>query len=263
MFHDFIYDGIILSNMGYTVCSFGEKGSENSVGSTITFNTIPLFNGAKHELISTNYDNCLECTFQICKNPCNDANLEISMQDFIDLSNWLNRKNFHKFKFINDDYYDLYFEASFNLSRIEINGKICGVELHMITNRPFALREPIRCKIKNIIKNGNKNIMNDSCEEGFIYPNIKITMVESGDFCITNLSDGERKTIVKNVVAGEIIEMNYPMITSSIESHKIQNDFNWKFFRLVNSFYNRKNNIVISIPCEIEITYSPVVKVGI
>lgn len=263
-FYDFQYDGLNLSDMGYMICSFGTKGLETiSNGSQIIFNTVSTLNGAKHELLSSQYNDCLEATFQICKNPCYDDDLEISMSDFLNLTSWLSRKEFHKFKLLKDDYLDLFFEASFNISRIEMNGKLYGLELNMVTNRPFALQEANKITIKNIATNGRKSFNDTSNEEGIIYPSsMKITMLASGDLSITNLLDNGRVTTIKNVTAGEVITLSYPMITSSLSSHKIQNDFNWKFFRIANTFKTKKNDLIISLPCNIEITYSPIVKIG-
>ena len=53
------------------------------------------------------------------------------------------------------------------------------------------------------------------------------------------------------------------MISSSLDSHKVQNDFNWAFFRLENTFRDKKNKITLSLPCTVKITYSPIVKVTI
>lgn len=262
-FYDFQYDGLNLSDMGYTICSFGSNGLQTiSNGAQIVFNTVSTLNGAKHELLSTQYNDCLESTFQICKNPCYDDDMEISMSDFLDLTSWLSRKEFHKFKLLKDDYLDLYFEASFNVSRIESSGKLYGLELNMVTNRPFALQEPIKITIKNLVKNGMKSFNDTSNEEGFIYPSpMKITIQESGDLSIYNALDG-RTMIIKNCIAGEVITLDYPMISTSDSLHKIQNDFNWKFFRVANTFKNKKNDLTISLPCIIEITYSPIIKIG-
>ena len=75
-------------------------------------------------------------------------NLEISIDELRSLSKWLNRKEFHKFKILSDEYLDIYFEASFNISKIELNGKIYGLELTLKTNRPFALQEPKNITLK-------------------------------------------------------------------------------------------------------------------
>ena len=261
--HNFEYDNHLLSDFGYTICNFGSEGLQTiSNGSQITFNTVSISNGMKHELTSTEYENCLESVFQICKNPCGINNLEMSVDEVRILSRWLNRKGFHKFKILNDEYLDIYFEASFNISKIEIDGRIYGLELELKTNRPFALQEPKKITIKNLIENGKHSIKNLSEEEGYIYPEVEIIINENGNLSIYNAIEN-RTTYIANCVAGEIIKMNYPIIESSINNHEIQNDFNWNFFRIANTFENNLNNITISLPCTIKITYSPIVKVGI
>lgn len=260
--YDFEYDGLILSDMGYIVCKFDSEGLQTiSNGSQITFNTVPTLNGAKHELSNIEYSDCLKTTFQICKNPCHN-NLEINIRDLRDLMSWLNRKEFHKLKFLNDEYLDLFFEASFNISRIEFGGKIYGLELEMITNRPFALRESQCITISNTSNNGKKTIYSISDEEGYIYPHMEITIKSTGTLDIFNDLD-DRHMVISNCSNGERITLDYPIISTSLPSHEIQNDFNWNFFRIANTYKNNKNNLTISIPCDIKITYHPIIKVGI
>ncbi len=261
--HDFEYDGITLSEVGYMVCEFDSGGLQTvSNGSQITFNTVSTLNGQKYELTDTEYSECIKTTFQICKNPCQHRNLEISISDLRNLMSWLNRKNFYKFKLLDDEYLDLYFEASFNVSKITFGDKICGLELEMTTNRPFALHEPISIIIKNTEMNGTTIIDDISDEEGFIYPHVEVDILENGTLTIYNSLEN-RTTEIKNCVAGEKIILDYPVIYSSIPSHKIQNDFNWNWFRIFNTFKNSRNDISISIPCTIKLKYSPIIKVGI
>ena len=101
-----------------------------------------------------------------------------------------------------------------------------------------------------------------SQEEGFIYPYTEITIKRDGNLDIYNALE-DRHTRIFDCVAGEVITMDYPVIQSSISSHNIQNDFNWKFFRVANTCENSRNDLTISIPCEIKIKYSPIVKVGL
>jgi hypothetical protein len=261
--YDFEYDGLNLSSFGYVLCNFDSKGLQIiSNGSQITFNTTSTLNGAKHELTSTEYENCLESVFQICKNPCNADNIEITIDELRVLSRWLNRKGFYKFKILSDEYLDIYFEASFNISKIEMDGKLYGLELELKTNRPFALQEPKKIVLKNLVANGEHSIIDHSDAEGYIYPEVEITLNESGNLSIYNAIEN-RTTYIANCVAGETIKMNYPIIESSIVDHKIQNDFNWNFFRIANTFRNKTNKITISLPCTIKILYSPIIKVGI
>lgn len=305
--YDFEFDGKNLSDFNFVICQFDSKGLNTvSNGSKITFNRVSTFCGAKHHLTSTEYEDCLETTIQICKNYCSSDIKEVSNAEFRELTRWLNRKKFLKFKILDEDYIDLYFEASFNINRIEFDGMLYGLELEVITNRPFALKEPrtfniqVRRKytwekhsnINGVEKteyvssydrnlypddgtiNGyhyvffkeeldNKYILNDaSYEEGYIYPYIEITVKEDGNLNIYNAIE-DRNTYIANCVAGEIITMNYPIIQSSISSHNIQNDFNYNFFRVANTFENSRNDLTISLPCVIKIVYSPIVKIGL
>lgn len=51
------------------------------------------------------------------------------------------------------------------------------------------------------------------------------------------------------------------LFSTSNPEHKIQNDFNYIFFRIANSYENRMNMLTFSLPVMAEITYSPYVKV--
>lgn len=261
--YDFEFDGVRLSDKGFIICSFDELNVETiSIGSYIEFNMIPTLNGTKHELINSTYEDCLTTTFCICKNICGNNDVYVSLEETRDIMRWLNRKNFHKFKLIDDEYSNIYFEASFNVSKMEINGRVCGFEIEMFTNRPFALMEPVILNIENEDVDGVISILSKSDEEGYISPDMSITINEDGDFKLTNNRD-DRVMIIKNCKAGEVITIKYPVIESSYKDHDIYNDFNWKFFRISTTFKNRENELKISIPCSIKLKYNPIVKVGI
>ena len=260
---DFEFDNTNLSDRGFVICSFGEKGLDTvSNGSQITFNTISTLGGAKHELISSQYEDCLETTIQICKFSCGADIEEITPTEFRELTRWLNRKSFKKFKPLSEEYIDLYYEAIINVGRIEMDGKLFGLELEISTNRPFALKEPKTIIIKNLVQDGKHSINDVSHEEGYIYPYTEITIAESGNLNIYNAIE-DRNTYVANCIAGEVITMDYPVIQSSISSHNIQNDFNWNFFRIANTYENSRNDLTVSLPCTIKVKYSPIVKVGL
>lgn len=260
---DFEFDGKRLSDFGMILCHFGEnRTSAVSDGSRISFNTVPVLGGSKYESTSSEYKECLETILQICKTPCNNNTMELSDSEYRQLKKWLSRKRFLKFKILCEGYMDIYFEAAFNINRVEIDGRLVGLELEVVTNRPFALKEPKAINIKNTVANGKHSINDTSHEEGYIYPHTEITVNESGDLKITNAIEN-RNTIIKNCQKGEVITMDYPVISSSISSHNIPNDFNWNFFRVANTFDNSRNDLTISIPCFIKIEYSPIVKIGI
>ena len=260
---DFEYAGKNLSDFGFIICNFGDKGLDTvSNGSVISFNTVSNLGGSKHNLVSTQYEDRLETTIQICKNSCIADVAEISATEFREITKWLSRKRFLKFKILDEDYIDLYYEASFNINRIEINGRTYGLELEVVTNRPFALKEPKTIIIKNLVQDGKHSFHDTSYEEGYIYPYTEITVAEDGNLDIYNAIE-DRHTYIANCIADEVITLDYPVIQSSISSHDIQNDFNWQFFRVANAYDNNKNDLTISLPCTIKLKYSPIVKVGL
>lgn len=261
--YDFLYDNALLSDMGYIICKFDGSGTDTiSNGSVITLNTVSSMNGAKNELSSAVYDEPITATFQICKHPCIYDEREITSDEARELMRWLNRKEFHKFKLINDEWHNIYLEASFNVSRIEVDGLLMGFELDMVTNSPFAHMESVNILIDNKVKNGSKIIYFESDEEGFIYPEMEITVKADGDLEIGNEFE-DRDMVIKNCKNGEVIKVNYPIIESSLADHKIMNDFNWKFFRLARTINKYKNIVTFSLPCVVKMSYSPIVKIGI
>lgn len=261
--YDFYYDGLNLSDKGFIICKFDSDGINiSSNGSHITFNTVQTMNGIKHELVGSKYNDYLTATFQICKHPCRGNDSEISIEESRDIMKWLNRKEFHKFRILNSDYINIFFEATFNVSKIEYNGSICGFELEVITNRPFAVHEPIPITINRTSEEKKIEIYSQSDEEGYIYPDMEIRIEEDGDFKLYNDLE-DRTMIINNCKSGEVITIKYPIIYSSFEEHKIQNDFNWRFFRIANTYRNHINKLTISIPCVIKLSYSPIIKVGI
>lgn len=262
--NDFLYGEHYLHDFGMILCSFGgSKGLETiDNGSEVTFNTTPTQFGSKFVKTSSVYETVLTTTLQICKSPCHGDDMEISSDTFRELTKWLCRENFLKLKFMGEYYIDLYYEAKIKVSRIEIDSRLVGLELEIETNRPFALKEQKLITIKNTEPNGTYSINDTSHKEGHIYPHTEITVLADGDLDIYNAME-DRKTHIANCVAGEVITMNYPIITSSLPSHNIQNDFNWTFFRLANTYENSRNDLTISIPCTMKVKYSPIVKVGL
>lgn len=264
-FEDFEYDGKQLSDLGYMVCEFSSNGINVIKGANINLNTVSNSYGTKNYLVNSKYDNVLEDTFQICKNTCNNDNMELDVNEQRALTRWLNRKNYHKFKYLTYDYLDFYFEATFNVSYIERGGKIYGLELEMVTNKPFALSKEKDYKLEILDSNQTIVLIDESDDEGCICPHMRITIGDiGGDFKISNtVGDKTDTMIIKNCTAGEEIVVDYPIIYSSVLSHKIQNDFNWKFFGISNTNNNRVNKITVSLPCTIEMGYSPSVKLGL
>lgn len=264
---DFEYNGIRASDHNIMVCTFGtgNVGIENvNYGSQITFNTTPMYNSNLFLLTSSLYSEAASYTFQICKHPDSIDNKEDSFfttdeQRFI--YRWLNRNDgFFPLKIFIPDFGNAIFNGSFNITAVELSGEVIGYELSFQMSTPFALQERRRITYDFKSSSDKFTFMDISDNIGYIYPNLKIICNSSGDLELHN-SIENRTTIIKNCSVGEEISIDeYLNISTSLTEHKIQNDFNYIFFRVSNTFDERKNTLSVSIPCKIIIEYNPILK---
>lgn len=262
---DFEYDGRYLSDLGFIVCDFNSPSDANIVnsGSKLTFNTVSHRKGKKHSLVNTQYDECIQTTFDICKNPDLYDDLEISTEEYRGIVRWLNRQKFLKFRIFDDEneLTPCYYEASFNISKIKIREKLYGIELEMTTNRPYGVGRERR-KTYEFINTEDIFVLKDISDEiGYIYPTIIITCNKSGDLKISNDIVG-CQMIIKNCSEGEVITIDGETqnITTTDDTHDVYDDFNYDFFKIGNTINNRCNNIKASLPCKIELIYAPIIK---
>lgn len=265
---DFEYDGQYLSEYGFIICDFNYSTTavEATAGSVITFNKVPRNQGKIFSLASTQYGECITTTFDICKNPdiYDLDHREISSDEFTDIMRWLNRREYLKFAVLEDAEYEhelCYYMASFNVSKIKINEKLYGMRLVLETDKPFGYGQEYET-VFNFTRAGESKVLTDkSYEIGSIYPTVTIECKSSGDLSLYNELE-DCKTVIKNCSSGEIITLHGDtmIIESSLDSHDICNDFNFEFFRIGNDFSDKNNVITASIPCEITIVYSPVIK---
>lgn len=264
---DFEYDGQCLSDYGFILCSFGGQSDTNTIsaGSKITFNKVKRHYGKTHSLTSSEYQECIQSEFEICKNVCDNAELFITDDEFRDVMRWLNRKKFLRFRLLDKEELQeaetCYYDASFNIDKILVDGVLCGLKLTMETNRPFGYGQEYK-KVININDTSANYIFVDTSDEiGHTYPDVIIEIKQGGTLVLKNESE-PCTTQIKNCVVGEIITMHGDthIIESSRNSHELYNDFNFDFFKIGNTFTSRDNVISSSLKCTLTIKYNPVIK---
>lgn len=267
---DFEYDNQYLSDYGFIICDFNFSSGANEVdaGSTITFNKISRHSGKRYGLSSTQYDECITTSFDICKNPdiYDPEDMEISNDEYRDIMRWLNRREFLKFQVIDDgnDNFErdtCYYNASFNVNKIKINEKLCGMRLTMETDKPFGYGQEQSVSWTFSDSNVSKILSDISDEIGYTYPTVIITINRNGDLSLYNELEN-CTTVIKNCKVGEVITLNgdTQIITTTYAGHDICNDFNFEFFRIGNTINNRNNRISVSLPCNVVIKYTPIIK---
>lgn len=265
---DFEYDGILLSSFNLVVCNFSGGGGIDtvSIGNKLTLNKIKAANSSKHKTTGYKYDEVFSTSFQIGKVGCNTDNNVISDIELNKILRWLNRKNNFKFKVIYDDgsFSNAYYNGIFNVEAIKYGDDIIGLNLKFESDSPYAYMDNITFEQK-IDQINSSLIINDvSMETGYIYPDVKIELLEPGNIIINNEYD-PNPIIINNCVLGEIIILNgdSKIISSNIPQHTtLANDFNYNFLRIVNQYNNVKNVFTSNLNCKITITYSPILKVG-
>lgn len=266
MVTDFIYDGLRLSDFGYTVVSFdGSRGGEVDTDSQLSYNHVSMMSGKRQPYITSTYDDPLKMEIQIGKNVCtadkSESMFNISVEDMEFLKRWLVRPHPHKLSVVGDDYLGFYWMGSFNVTEHVFGDGRIGATLEFECDAPFGYKDDVVVYGDlNADETFRYNCLSD--EIGWIYPDITITVKEDGDLQIKN-SDG-RVTEIKNCRANEVITIDKNLqISSSSASHKIADDFNYVFYRVNNSFNSVVNTLNTNLAISYEIRYSPYAKVVI
>jgi len=266
---DFEFNGERLSDYMMTIANFDSLSEIKDIANLVTINNIKSSNSNKYISVGYSYDDVLQVDFQVCKDTCKTPkNLNISDIELNRLMRWLNRKSYGKFKPIYDDisFMNTYFEGTFNVQPIYINGNIVGLSLSFRTNAPYGFIEPLYYNFEFKSLEDEFTIFDISDEVGHLYCNVTITCLEAGDLIIKNSLDEDNDVVIKNCQTGEVITMQgeQKIIMTSRTSHDtLPNDFNYNFFRINNYYDNTENVYTSSLNCIVEIVYSPIRKVGI
>ena len=239
---DFEFDNEKLSDYGMIIATIdGGAGVETvQSGANLSFTQIKPTGSDKFRLYHGKYEECYTTTFQILKSPCNvndQDDLYLTSDLVSQLQRWLCRKNkYYKFKVLDQPgYEDLYWNATFSCSEIQLCGRVIGLELTMTTDAPYAYKDEI-CITYDCKTNISFSLYDESDEIGYIYPyvSIKINGV-SGDFILTNSLDSKTCKI-SSCLSGEtlILDGENQIITSDNQSHSsLPSDFNYYFPKII------------------------------
>lgn len=282
---DFEFEGEKLSDYGMMICNFDGAGGIETVssGADIIFNRTKPCGSYNFNIFSSAYDSAYTAVFQVCKSPCSagsHGDLFFSVTEVSSLQRWLCRKNmFGKFKIFQEGYEDLYWNAAFSAKQIELNGSVVGLELTLYTDSPFAYMDEVVIE-KDFSGNSSSDeysldIFDMSDEEGYIYPDIKITLFEDGKdimedgkikykkaFVLKNSMDN-KITIIQNCHSGEVIEINGKNHIIFSHARELAGDFNYFFPKIINNYTENKNTFTCNLKCRIGFSYSPVRKTGL
>lgn len=258
---DFTFRDETLSSYGYMICEFNSLSGATTIttDSQKSFSSIQMYGGKYHPIIYHTYDNTLIIEMDICKLE-NSENKIISPAESATIKRWLGSPYACKLTIDNDDLSGYFWNGSFNVEEIHYALGHIGFHLTFTSTAPFGYKDMVNYS-GYVAQNGSIIITDTSDEEGYIYPDIEITLAASGNLKITNQFD-KRVCIINNCSSGETITMTHLLqILSSKKSHNLGDDFNYKFIRINNEFKNVDNELTFNLPCNYTIKYNPIAKV--
>lgn len=262
---DFEFDGKRLSDFGCVMTSFsGMQNGEVPSGASLTFSSAKSLTSDKFDLFSSTYDSPFSASFGICKNPCESNDMYyMTPYEVSALQRWLCRRTkYCKFKVLSDGFEDIYWNGYFTSQEELLGGNIVGLQLTFTADAPYAYMEDITLRFENEAE--SSFIIDDvSYEEGYIIPDVVITLKEGGEFSLINSRDS-RTMRVENCSNGEVLTISgkYLLIESTDSNHDLSQDFNFVFPRIFNLYDDTRNIFTPSLACDIEIKYTPAIKVG-
>ena len=264
MITDFIFDGRSLSSMGYILLM---QNSED----TIEVSSMSLIDikGARNDrayATGYKYESNYTGTYTIIKDFCEDPdNPDMSDEEISEVSRWLCRKQYKWFRFVDDENNDIWHKVYITARKQMIGDSVVGMEITLHSNAPYGFsREIISSYVCNDDNSRQFKLFINSDEEGYIYPDIEIKVLEAGNLRLRNATEG-RITELKNCKANEVIKF-YGWDVQQIESteeHDYIKDFNYKFPRLHNLYTISENIFESNLNCEITFKYREVRKVGL
>lgn len=232
----FMFDGKnSYTDFNLLVCNIGkEEDDTTSAGSKFTKKTHYSHTLKKWIYYGYEYEEPLTFTFDVIKDPCKTSNKAFTPTEIQEITNWLMRTDGDKkFVVLNSDWVSIdYFGTCTNIDLRSVAGEIIGLTITLETNAPFGYSDLKEYKLPRGIEGGRRGLSahTSSTEEGKIFVNLEIECTGDGTVYIQDEETGI-EFIINNCVNGEIIKVDgeTKIITSSVSSHKIYDDFNFQY----------------------------------
>lgn len=257
---EFIFDNKMCSEFDLMICSFDNGNSNGDMGANIEFITTTTPICGKWRKLASKETKPLESRFQVCK----IDNSYIDAYERQAIVRWLSRRDsYKKLQFVQDDYEQVWFNAYItSIEFIEVGNQVTGLTINWKADASHGYGEIRRCEY-NEGSTSPLEFFDNSDQDGYIYPDVEIEVIKDGTIEIYNFTEG-RTFRIDNCKAGERITQNGDILqlSTTLLSHNVLNDFNFNFFRIINTYETRKNVIATS-GCNIKFSYYPIRKVGV
>ena len=262
---DFEYDNQKLSDYGCRVCHIDNRPN-GAVKTSGEFSLDTLSSGTnKFDLLNAHYTAPYYFEIEICK--INGGYFED--KEITKFQRWLQRKTYLKFKPIYEEKkaVDIYFKGTFkSVDPIVFGGNVIGIKLYFSTNSSNGCYEKVAYTYELTEDSKSFSIYSLSDDIGYIYVDMTIECLGEGKLTIDNSLVTDRRTIIDNCVAGEVITISgkYQQIISNMRENLCE-DFNFSYpvLSTVYEEVNSMNNYTFSIPCIVTLSYSPICRLGV
>lgn len=251
--YNFTFCGKSLSDFGYIIASIDTSSSVEN----ITCGNIEIL--TEHPPLSIkdishgfNYGEGLVIKFQIIKmDEYNCSPTPISNYECENIMRSLVRPTYNYITFDTDN--DLFFHVKIKVDAIKIGSILHGFELTLTNDSAYGYSKEYITRIGN---HGTGYLEDASSLVGYTYPKLKISIVDNGTYSLTNDLEPDRSLRISNCTAGEVITIDCEnkTIKSTKPNHDLSRDFNFTFFRFLNTYENNLNQIT-STNGSVDMTY--------
>lgn len=267
----FVLNGIPCEKYGLMICDFDMNNGKNesTAGSEIELKTskIPMSN--KWTLYNSNYSKPLEFKITVCK--MDKTSIHILEQSAI--NRWLSsiQNSYQWFQFVQSDYEGIFFRVKCTeINNISISNINYGMEIAFICDAPYGYSQEYTTVYSGTNDGINVTFIDNSDDIGELFPLMRLNVKNDGDISICNnltmdIDDTNTWFKIKNCKKGEVVTVDCEkeIITTTLPSHKIYNDFGWIWFSFYNNLNTRRNNLTILGDVEVTFTYRFIRKVGV
>ena len=266
---DFTYCGKKLSDFSCVIGGVTVNAGIDAVslGNQINLNPINLPFLKKQKSVYPTYDDMLESTISIIKDPCLNAPI-FTQAEARAIMRWLNQPTYREFipEYSSNDWMiNSHYYVTFNVQPLVGGSDVYGFSLEMKSNAPFGYYDRV------VITNNTTtlSVEDTSDEQGYQYPIVELTVLTAGTVVLQNEAD-TRYTLIDNCVVGEVLTLNGEKgtITSSELHDKLYSDFNYFYPRIINSMNDsgvdsRTNNYKVRANTAniTRFEYSPICKI--
>lgn len=263
------FGNFVLYNYGLMLATFESNGtsdedmgmSTSTVETFIKDNPIPIYLGET-------YSEKLKYTMCLIKKPCSDFNKDLDMYFTEYECRAIIRalqpcRGYQWLRVFNNDIF----------SEVEYRAKVSNIHYEKLSGRTIGILVDVECDScyawsseQSFTVNAKANVpfyvFNNSDDLiNYLLPTCTIRPSATGTLQITNNSDSDWLTEIKNISSNEIFQMDSKneLLSSSVERKHILNDFNLHWIRLIPD----KNKFTANMDVKITFTYRVPRKVGL